>query len=85
MSDCNFSFTLSQPASIMVNKAKTAIENAGGSFAGNDDSGTFTLSTMAGKIEGNYSINNTNFAINITSKPMFVPCSLIENELKKFL
>ncbi len=85
MSTCNFSFNISTDASGMVNKAKHAITKNGGQFNGDDTQGSFLLSTMAGKIQGNYNVNGNSFNIAITNKPMFLSCGMIEGELRKFL
>ncbi len=85
MAACNFSFDLNETAETIVSKAKSAISKAGGTFTGNDASGDFVLSTFAGKIVGSYTVSPTKFDIVISDKPMFVSCSLIEQELKKFL
>ena len=82
---CNFSFDLTETAETVVAKAKGAIDKAGGTFTGNEASGDFVLSTFAGKIVGSYTVSPTKFDIVISDKPMFVSCSLIEQELKKFL
>lgn len=82
---CNFSFDLTETAESVVAKAKGAIDKAGGTFTGNEASGDFVLSTFAGKIVGSYTVSPTKFDIVISDKPMFVSCSLIEQELKKFL
>ena len=82
---CNFSFYLNKSAEVIVVKAKEAISKAGGTFTGNDSSGDFVRSTSAGKIAGSYTVSPTKFDIVIADKPMFVSCSLIEQEMKKFL
>jgi len=52
---------------------------------GNEEAGGFDINTFAGKIEGAYTILNDEINVNITKKPMFVPCSEIENQLRKYL
>ncbi len=82
---CNFSFDLNESAATIVAKAKDAISKAGGTFTGNDASGDFVLSTFAGKIVGSYTVLASSLEIAITNKPIFVSCSMIEQELRKFL
>ncbi len=82
---CNFSFNISANATAMVDKARHAITKNGGQFNGDDTQGNFLLSTMAGKIQGNYNVNGNSFSIAITNKPIFLSCGMIEGELKKFL
>jgi len=85
MAACNFKFPVNESGGALVSKAKDAISKAGGQFNGDDSSGEFTLSTFAGKIVGNYNVTATAFEITVTDKPMFVSCSMIEGELRKFL
>ena len=82
---CNFSFDLNESAEAIVTKARSAISKAGGELSGDDSSGQFKLSTFAGKIVGSYTVSVNKFDVTISDKPMFVSCSLIEQELKKFL
>ena len=70
---------------ILNAKAKDTIVAAGGNFNGNEEAGGFDINTFAGKIEGAYTILNDEINVNITKKPMFVPCSEIENQLRKYL
>ena len=82
---CNFSFDLNESAEAIVAKAKDAIGKAGGTFTGDDTSGDFVLSNFAGKIVGSYILSPTKFDIVISDQQMILSCSLIEQELRKFL
>ncbi len=85
MAECSFKFNIdSSPAEIIYN-VKSKIENEGGSFAGDENEGNFNLPTPVGSIEGNYSVIDNELKIEITKKPMMLPCSMIESELKKRL
>ena len=66
-------------------KVKSKIENDGGNFTGDENEGNFNLPTPVGSIEGNYSVSDNELKINITKKPMMLPCSMIESELEKRL
>jgi len=85
MSKCNFSIPFSGSVEQLVAKAKSAIINAGGQFSGDVAGGEFSLSTFVGAIAGSYDVSQSNLNINISDKPMFVSCSMIEQELKKYL
>jgi len=82
---CSFSINFDANVHHIISKAKDAITGAGGSFAGNEEAGNFELSTFLGQIAGLYTIENDRININITKKPMLVPCSEIENQLRKYL
>jgi len=82
---CNFSIKINGAIHLLISKAKDTIVAAGGNFNGNEEAGGFDINTFAGKIEGAYTILNDEINVNITKKPMFVPCSEIENQLRKYL
>lgn len=85
MSKCNFSIPFSGNATDIISAAQSAITSAGGNFTGDVNSGEFSLSTFVGEIKGNYTVSGSNLNIDITDKPMFLGCSMIEAELKKYL
>jgi hypothetical protein len=85
MSKCNFSIPFTGSVEQLVAKAKNAITSAGGQFTGDAAGGEFSLSTFAGTISGSYDVSPSNLNIEITDKPIFVSCSMIESELKKYL
>lgn len=65
-------------------KAKSAIESQNGIFRGDENAGEFEVTVFANTIKGNYYIVNGNILnLIITNKPFFVPCSTIENILRK--
>ncbi|MBG9376410.1 hypothetical protein I5907_09210 [Panacibacter sp. DH6] len=82
---CNFSIKFDSNVHHIISKAKDAITGAGGNFNGNEAAGGFDIKTFMGAIEGTYTILNSEININIVKKPMFVPCSEIENQLRKYL
>jgi hypothetical protein len=85
MSKCNFSIPFSGNVTDIISTAQSAITGAGGNFTGDANSGAFSLSTFVGEIKGTYSIGGSNLNIDISDKPMFLGCSMIEAELKKYL
>ncbi len=68
-----------------VIRAREGISKAGGVFSGDASSGHFSSPTPVGKISGNYQVQDGQMTLNITEKPVFLPCSLIEQYLKKYL
>ena len=85
MSNCSFIIEHTQPVESLIEKAKEAITKRSGSFEGNTEKGEFSISTPVGKISGNYKVQSTSIAFEISDKPMFLPCDTIEKELRKYL
>ena len=80
---CKFSIPFSSSAEEVVNKSKTAVVNQGGSFTGDTSSGSFRVNVLGSGIKGTYTITGNEFNIVIESKSFLIPCSAIENYLKK--
>jgi len=85
MAKCDFSIQFPGLAEHLIEKAKTAISNAGGQFNGNIESGGFIIPTPLGNVSGAYAVENQNFHISIEDKPLFVSCDKIESELRKYV
>ena len=85
MAECSFKFNIQSNLAEIINNVKLKIENEGGSFTGDVSEGNFNLPTPVGAIEGNYSVSENELKIDITKKPMMLPCSMIESELEKRL
>lgn len=82
MADCNFSIPFEGPASAIVAKIQAEIQKQGGTFDGNDSSGSFSVSVLGSTISGTYTISGQNINVIINDKPFFIGCSQIENFLK---
>ena len=80
---CKFSVTFSEPAESAVLKAKNAVESQSGVFNGDVNSGDFEVTVFGNNIKGNYTVTGQNLEIEITDKPFFVPCNMIETFLVK--
>ena len=85
MTECSFKFNIDSSPAEIINIVKSKIENEGGNFRGDDSEGNFNLLTPVGAIEGNYTVIDNELKIDITKKPMMLPCSMIESELEKRL
>lgn len=84
MSKCNFNIPFSGSADNIFFKAKAAIEKQGGIFSGDELSGDFSVNVL-GNIVGSYTISGNVMTIDISSSPMFIPCSQIESFMKSQL
>jgi hypothetical protein len=61
------------------------ITGSGGSFEGNMETGTFRGNSFLGPITGEYCrISECEIKFTITDKPLIVPYSMIESEIKKY-
>lgn len=80
---CNIQLPFLEAAESTVQKARAAVESQNGTFDGNNESGNFELNVFGNHIKGNYTISGKVLNLEITDKPFFVPCSTIENFLKK--
>ena len=85
MAECSFKFNLELNPNEIINNVKLKIESEGGSLSGNENEGNFSLPTPIGSVEGKYSVSGHELKIDITGKPMMLPCSMIESELEKRL
>lgn len=85
MAECSFQFKTKVDPSETIKRVKVKIKQEGGSFEGDENEGIFSLPSPAGKIEGSYKISDAELKIDITKKPVFLPCSMLESELKKRL
>lgn len=80
---CKFQLPFSEPVESALQKAKSAVESQNGVFTGDSQSGGFELTVFGNFIKGNYSIEGQVLNLEVTDKPFFVPCSMIESYLKK--
>jgi len=85
MSDCQIIIPFSGEAEIILDKARKAVEGQGGRFEGDLQSGSFDVSLMSNRVAGSYLVLDQTLQLNITHKPMFIPCNAIEGFLKSKL
>ena len=78
---CKFKIPFTGSLEQSLNKARTAVEGQGGTFSGDETSGSFEVSVM-GTIKGSYTVLGNELDIVIDSKPLFVSCGMIEGFLK---
>jgi hypothetical protein len=83
MADCNFKLPFTESPTVVISRAKAAIQNHNGVFNGDEKSGDFDITVFGNTIKGIYSVNEQILNLTITHKPFFVPCSTIENLLLK--
>ena len=82
---CQFSLTFSGSSEGLTVRAKQAIEDGGGTFAGDVSTGNFKARTGIGSIQGSYEIVGQQIILTISKKPILLTCSRIEKELTAML
>ena len=80
---CKFSVNFNEPVESAVLKAKNAVESQSGIFNGDVNRGEFEVTVFGNNIKGNYTVTGQILNIEITDKPFFVPCNMIETFLVK--
>ena len=85
MSTCNFNIPFSGKPDELLNKVKATIEKQGGNFTGDEQGGKFDVTLIGNTIAGSYTVNGTDLAIVIDTKPFFIPCDAVESYLKSKL
>ena len=82
----SFIVKLKDEASSILRKMKSIITGKGGSFEGNKECGSFEGKLLFGTIKCEYrSISANEIEIIIDAKPLIMPYSKIESEIKKYL
>ncbi len=84
---CNFQIEIPENIEIetLIEKGKEAFAQMNGEFNGDANGGDFTLDSPVGKISGKYIIADGKMEVELTEKPMMLPCSLIEGEFNRYL
>lgn len=85
MAKCDMNIDFNGEASVQIERARTAITGADGTFEGDDTAGNFSIPVLGSDIVGNYKINGNTFSIAITEKPLLISCKRIEEELREYL
>jgi len=81
----SFIVKLKDEVSSILSKMKSIITGKGGSFEGNKECGSFEGESVLGTIKGEYrSISVNEIEITIDDKPLIMPYSWIESEIKKY-
>jgi len=81
VSQCRFQFEFPGSGTALVERIRAKMTGSGGQFEGSDAVGRFSLPTPVGAFEGSYSIDKNTIWVEVTEKPIFVPCSAIEAKL----
>lgn len=82
---CSIKVPFTGTSESVITKARNAINKAGGTFDGSDANGAFSLSTPVGDVRGSYNVNGNVLEVDVTEKPFFVSCDMIEAQLQQYL
>ncbi len=81
----SFDIQLKRPAGEFIQKAKSAVMKAGGTFSGNENAGDIAVKTAVGSIKARYSIVGSTATIYIDDKPFLLSMGMIKSALSKYL
>jgi len=84
MSDCKFEFGLTGTAEETKEKIIGGIEKNNGEIEFSDEEGKFTIKHPLATIGGKIIISESGLEVQITEKPVFIPCEMIKSEVEKF-
>lgn len=65
-----------------LDKARKAVQSQGGTFTGDTSAGQFSVTVFGNVIAGNYTVAGSDLQVQITQKPVLLPCPAIESYLK---
>ena len=68
-----------------IKNATVAIENNGGDFTPTENGGSFDIPVPMGSIQGNFTWYEGIAQVDITGKPFFVSCDMIQSKLTEYL
>jgi hypothetical protein len=85
MSACEFNVPFSGEPEAIYQKAKKVIESQGGVFNGDTNAGSFDITVFGNRIAGDYTVSGQELQLKIHTKPMLIPCGMIESVLVKQL
>lgn len=82
MAACHFIIPFSGNSMEVLQKARSAVEQQGGAFDGDANTGNFQVSVFGSTINGSYTVAGQSLDIVILTKPFLIPCRTIEGFLK---
>jgi len=84
MAKCEFTVSAEGDINDILARARSAIEQTHGTFDGDPTQGSFTGSTLVGKVAGTYQVQGSDIHVQIIEKPFMLSCSQIESALREF-
>ncbi|HWK06228.1 MAG TPA: hypothetical protein VNS58_21455 [Puia sp.] len=85
MRPCRFSINFNGDVNTLFQQALREERKYNAQIIGDANNGFFEVSVLEGNYKGNYSANNNLITIELSSKPIYIPCTMIEALIKKHL
>lgn len=85
VSVCRFRFAFRGTGESLLEAIRSRVSAAGGELTGSSSEGAFFLGSPAGDFRGRYEISGQTILLEVTEKPFFVPCGMIEARLAAFV
>jgi hypothetical protein len=82
---CNFRIAPKQDINTVYQIALQEIERLGAKFKGDERGGSFELEILGMRFKGIIQVESNIIVVNLTDKPLLVPCSLIESSVKSYV
>lgn len=85
MSRCNFLAKYSGNIDDLLKNLSSKAAEHNVTWKGDTTKGEFQVTAMGNNVAGSYFVSGETISINISSKPFFLPCSVIETIVKKYI
>ena len=82
---CNFKIAPKQDINTVYQIALQEIERFWAKYKGDERGGSFELEVLGMRFKGNIQVESNIIVVNLTDKPLLVPCSLIESSVKGYV
>jgi hypothetical protein len=82
---CRFTIDVDGEPADFIARARRELLAIGGTMRGDSQAGEVAADTPFGRIEGSYAVSGNAVSFDITKKPMLVPCSSIESQIRGLL
>jgi hypothetical protein len=82
---CNFKIALKRDVNTVYQIAIQEIERFGAKYEGDETGGDFVLNVLGMRFKGFIEVESNIIVVNVTDKPLLVPCSFIESNVKKYV
>lgn len=82
---CNFRIAPNQDINTVYKILIHEIIRFGAKYNGDETGGDFTLDVLGMRFKGSVQVESDIIFVNLTDKPLLVPCSFIESNVKKYV
>lgn len=85
MASCKFLFNFNGDPNILYQRALSEAQKYGAKIDGGLEGGSFHITILGGNYRGSYQLQGSTIIVELYSKPLFIPCSLIESIVGNYL